>query len=56
MQVGLHPLRARLDRVEAGGEADEPGEDEERQRDPVQAQLQADPEAVQARRVAERKA
>jgi hypothetical protein len=47
-QVGLHPLRVGLDRVEARGEADEPGEDEERQRDPVEPELQADPERRRA--------
>ncbi len=50
-EVDLEPLGAGADGAEARGEADQPGQDEERHRDPVDAQLKRDPDAGQARRV-----
>ena len=41
-QVNLEALGLGLDRIEAGGETDEAGEDKKRERDAVEAELQAD--------------
>ncbi len=50
-QVRLHPLRLGLDRIEACRKADQPRQDEKRERYPVQPELEPDPEPVEARGV-----
>ena len=49
-EVSLEPLRARTQRIEPGGEADDGREHEHRERNAVEAELQRDAESVETGR------